>query len=254
MTMKLTRPLIHFDIESTGVDVAKDRIVQIAFKKVLPDGTSEIKQTLINPEMPIPAGATEIHHITDEMVKDAPTFKQISKSLVAFLDGCDYAGYNILGFDIPLLNEELLRVGLDLPKGLFIDAFNIFRKKEERSLTAALKFYCGKEMEGAHDAMNDVNASEAVLLAQLERYTDIGESMEEIAKFSAMREMVDYAGWFAKNDDGDYIYARGKNKDRRVKDDPGFARWMYQQSFLTRDTMKWTEEILQSLNPQSTIF
>lgn len=170
--IKVNKPLAFFDLETTGVSTADDRIVSIAVKKYLPDGSVEDKYMLINPERPIPEGATQVHGISDEMVKDAPSFKKIAKSLHAFLEGCDLAGFNIINFDIPLLAEEFLRAGLSFPiiGTRFLDACTIYRIKEVRTLSAGYKFYCGKEMTDAHNAQADVNATCEVLEKQMELY------------------------------------------------------------------------------------
>lgn len=245
MWLTLNKPLVVFDLETTGVDIAKDRIVQIAMVKIMPDGTQDSRQTLVNPGIPIPAEASAVHNITDEAVRDFPRFSQIAKSIHAWLTGCDYAGYNIINFDIPMLNEEFLRCNLELPQGAFIDSYNIFRKKEERTLSAAVKFYCNEELTNAHDAMADVLASFKVLTAQCDRYDDLPTDAAELAAYTQMSEVVDYAGWFTKDADGDYIYNRGKAKGTKVHKDPGFAQWMLRQNFLTLDTQRWTNKILQ---------
>lgn len=248
MKLSLSKPLVIFDLETTGVDIAKDRIVQIAMLKIMPDGTQDTRQAYVNPGMPIPPEASAVHNITDETVRDSPRFSQIAKNVHAWLTGCDYAGYNIINFDIPMLNEEFLRCNLELPKGAFIDSFNIFRKKEERTLAAAVKFYLNEEMVGAHDAMNDVVASLRVLAAQTLHYDDLPTTADELAAYAQMSEVVDYAGWFTKDADGDYIYNRGKAKGTKVRKDQGFATWMLKQNFLTLDTQRWTNRILQSIN------
>lgn len=250
MSIVLQKPLVIFDLETTGTDIAKDRIVQIAFIKIMPDGTQIKKESLINPGIPIPKGASDVHGITDDMVKDKPTFANIAKSLITYFEGCDYAGYNIISFDIPLLHEEFLRCGLELPKGSLVDSCNIFKKREERTLSAAVKFYCDEEMVDAHDAMNDVVASLKILEAQTVRYSDLPKTIEELAeysKYSDSKVTVDYAGWFTIDGDGDYVFGRGKHKDVKVRKELGFLEWMLRQSFLTIDTMNWAKKILDSL-------
>ena len=193
MNLKLSRPIIFFDLETTGVDTAKDRIVEISMVKVLVDGTKQIKTRRINPEMPIPAEATAVHGIADEDVKDEPTFKQIAKSLAQFIEGCDFGGFNSNRFDLPVLVEEFLRAGVDVDfkRRKYIDVQNIFHKKEQRTLVAAYKFYCDKDLENAHSAEADTMATYEVLDAQIARYGDIGDTVAELAEFSTREEVVD---------------------------------------------------------------
>src|SRR5574338_735528 len=174
--LQLTKPIAFIDLETTGTNLGSDRIVEIAIVKILPDGTKSVKRKIINPEMPIPAGASDVHGITDDMVKDAPTFRQAANELKQMLDGCDIAGYNYNRFDIPLLMEEFLRVQVDFDmKGRrMIDVQKIFHQMEQRTLSAAYKFYCNKKLEGAHSAEVDAAATYEILLSQLERYPVLG--------------------------------------------------------------------------------
>ena len=202
--LNLKRPLIFFDVETTGLDIIKDRIVEISVVKVFPDGHEEIKTKRINPEMPIPAQSSAIHGIKDEDVKDAPTFKQIAKSLVAFIEGCDIAGYNSTQFDIPILEEEFLRSGIsfDFSKHYMIDVQAIFHKMEKRTLAAAYQFYCNKTLEDAHSAQADTIATYEVLKAQLAKYEgQIENDMEKLAQFTS-NNRIDYAGRIVKNEKG----------------------------------------------------
>ena len=187
MEIKLKRPLVFFDIESTGLDISADRIIEISFVKLYPDAHTDIKTRRINPGMHIPEASTAIHHITDEDVKDCPLFKQIAKSLAQQLEGCDIAGYNSIKFDIPLLAEEFLRCGVDFDfsRHRLVDVQNIYHKMEPRTLAAAYKFYCHKELEGAHGAEADTVATMEVLKAQLEKYSDtLQNDIDALADFS----------------------------------------------------------------------
>ena len=190
MNLKLKRPIIFFDLETTGVDTAHDRIVEISMVKIEPDGTKHVKTRRINPEMPIPAEATAVHGISDEDVKDEPTFKQIAKSLAKFIEGCDFGGFNSNRFDLPMLVEEFMRadVDVDFRKRKFVDVQNIFHKKEQRTLVAAYKFYCDKDLENAHSAEADTLATYEVLEAQIERYGDIGKEFIEVHHLNPISE------------------------------------------------------------------
>ncbi|MBR5200431.1 MAG: 3'-5' exonuclease [Alistipes sp.] len=237
MNLKLKRPIIFFDLETTGVDAAHDRIVEISMVKVEPDGSKQVKTRRINPEMPIPAEATAVHGISDEDVKDEPTFKQIAKSLAKFIEGCDFGGFNSNRFDLPMLVEEFMRaeVDVDFRKRKFVDVQNIFHKKEQRTLVAAYKFYCDKDLENAHSAEADTLATYEVLEAQIARYGDIGDTIEELATFSTHGEVVDFAGRIALNDKGEEIFTFGKYKGRKVedifRDEPSYYSWMMQGDF-----------------------
>ena len=237
MNLKLKRPIIFFDLETTGVDTAHDRIVEISMVKIEPDGTKHVKTRRINPEMPIPAEATAVHGISDEDVKDEPTFKQIAKSLAKFIEGCDFGGFNSNRFDLPMLVEEFMRadVDVDFRKRKFVDVQNIFHKKEQRTLVAAYKFYCDKDLENAHSAEADTLATYEVLEAQIERYGDIGDTVDELAAFSTHNEVVDFAGRIALNDKGEEVFTFGKYKGRKVedvfRDEPSYYSWMMQGDF-----------------------
>lgn len=237
MRLKLDRPLIIFDLETTGTNILSDRIVEISLIKVYPDGTQERKTRRLNPEMPIPAEATAVHHITDEMVKNEPTFRQISKSLLNIFDGADVAGYNSNKFDVPLLIEEFARVGekFDMEGRKFIDVQNIFHKMEQRTLIAAYRFYCGKDLNNPHSAVADTQATFEVLLGQLERYPDLGADVESLADFSRMNKAVDLAGRIVEDEKGEPVFNFGKHKGRSVKDvfrrEPSFYSWMMQGEF-----------------------
>ena len=238
MELNLKRPIVFLDLETTGVDPAKDRIVEISLVKVFPDGKQEVKTRRINPEMPIPAVSTAVHGITDEDVKDCPRFREIAKSLAAYIEGCDLAGFNSNKFDIPALAEEFLRAGVDvdLKKRRFIDVQNIFHKMEQRTLVAAYKFYCGKELADAHSAEADTLATVEVLKAQLDRYPDdLQNDVDFLAEFSSRNQCVDYAGRIVYDDKGVEIFSFGKHKGRSVaevfREEPSYYAWMMNGDF-----------------------
>ncbi len=237
MKLNLTKPIIFFDLETTGTNITHDRIVELSYIKVSPDGTEEKKSRRINPEMPIPPESTAIHHITDEDVKDCPTFRQVSKALLAIFDGCDIAGYNSNKFDVPLLMEEFARCGLNFEiKGRhFIDVQNIFHKMEQRTLVAAYKFYCDKDLTDAHSAEADTKATYEVLKAQLDRYPELQNDIAALAEFSARGETADYAGRIVYNEKGQEIFSFGKHKGRVVsevfQEEPSYYSWMMNGDF-----------------------
>lgn len=237
MKLKLKNPLIFFDLETTGIDVANDRIVEISYLKIYPNGDEESRTMKINPTIPIPAKVTAIHGITDEDVKDAPKFSEIAKQLTKVFEGCDFAGYNSNKFDIPLLAEEFLRVDadIDLKKRKFIDIQVIFHKKEQRTLSAAYKFYCDKDLVDAHSAEADTMATYEVLKAQLDRYNDLPNDVDELAKFSSHNRNVDFVGRIVYDEDDRELFNFGKYKGQRVVDvlkkDPGYYSWMMNGQF-----------------------
>ena len=238
MELKLKRPLIFFDIESTGVDPAKDHIVEISLIKVHPNGDEESKTRRINPGVHIPEASTAIHGITDDDVKDCPTFPQIAKSLAAFIKGCDLAGYNSNKFDIPILVEEFMRAGveIDLSGKKFVDVQNIFHKMEQRTLAAAYKFYCGAEIENAHSAEADIRATYEVLKAQLDRYPDdLQNDVDFLADFSRMNRNLDFAGRIVLDDHDVPVFNFGKHKGRPVAEvfatEPSYYNWMLNGDF-----------------------
>ena len=212
MKLNLKRPIVFFDLETTGVDTAKDRIVEISMVKVMPDGDEIVRTRLINPEMHIPEDATAVHGITDEDVKNEPTFAQIAKSLSQFIEGCDFGGFNSNRFDLPILVEEFLRasVDVDFKNRKFIDVQNIFHKMEQRTLVAAYKFYCDKDLTDAHSAEADTRATYEVLKAQLDRYPELQNDVAALAEFSTRGEAVDFAGRILLNDKGEEIFSFGK--------------------------------------------
>lgn len=247
MNLKLKRPIIFFDLETTGVDISNDRIVEISMVKVGVDGEKIVKTRRINPEMHIPAEATAVHGISDEDVKDEPTFRQIAKSLAAFIEGCDFGGFNSNRFDLPMLVEEFLRAEVDVnfDNRKFVDVQTIFHRKEQRTLVAAYKFYCDKDLENAHSAEADTMATYEVLESQIERYGDIGSTVEELAEFSSHGPMVDFAGRLSLNDKGEEIFTFGKYKGRTVVEvfakDPSYYSWIMNGDFPLYTKKKITE-------------
>lgn len=237
MQLNLKRPIVFFDLETTGVDTTHDRIVEISLVKVLPNGDQIIKTRRINPEMHIPEEATAVHHITDEDVKNEPTFRQIAKSLAQFLEGCDFGGFNSNRFDLPVLVEEFMRAGVevDFKKRRFIDVQNIFHKMEQRTLVAAYKFYCDKDLTAAHSAEADTLATYEVLKAQLDRYPELQNDVEALAKFSTRDESADYSGRILYNEKGEEVFGFGKYKGRSVEEifrqEPSYYAWMMNGDF-----------------------
>ena len=253
MELNLANPLVFFDLETTGINIAKDRIVEISVLKVYPNGKEEQKTMRVNPEIPIPAEATAVHGITNEDVKDCPTFKQIAKELARYIEGCDLGGYNSNRFDIPLLAEEFLRVGLDfdMRKRKFVDVQTIFHKMEQRTLSAAYRFYCDKCLEDAHPAAADTFATYEVLKAQLDRYNEkLENNVEFLSKFSTQNNNADFAGFIVYNDKGVEVFNFGKNKgipvEQVLKEQPGYYAWM-----LNSDFPLYTKKILTEIKLRS---
>jgi DNA polymerase-3 subunit epsilon len=237
MKLNLKNPIIFFDLETTGLNIANDRIVELSYLKVEINGDETSRTFKVNPEMPIPKNSTEIHGISDEDVKDAPKFNEIAKSIAQEFEGCDLAGYNSVKFDIPLLAEEFLRSGvdIDLKKRKFIDVQIIFMKMEPRTLSAAFKFYCNKELEGAHGAEADTRATYEVLKSQLDYYSNLENDISKLAEFSAHNRNADFAGRIIYNEDDVEVFNFGKYKGKPVADvlsqDPGYYGWMMQGDF-----------------------
>ncbi len=237
MELKLKRPIVFFDLETTGVDTAHDRIVEISMIKIMPDGERIVKTRKLNPEMHIPEAATAVHGITDEDVKDCPRFAQVAKSLAQFLTGCDFGGFNSNRFDMPVLVEEFLRAGVDVDfkRRRFVDVQNIFHKMEQRTLVAAYKFYCDKDLTDAHSAEAATLATYEVLKAQLDRYPELENDIDALADFSSRGETADYAGRIVYDDKGSEVFGFGKYKGRRVEDifeqDPSYYTWMMNGDF-----------------------
>ncbi len=237
MKLNLKRPIIFFDLETTGVDTSKDRIVEISMVKVMPDGERITKTRRINPEMHIPESSTAIHGIKDEDVKDCPTFGQVSRSLAQFIEGCDFGGFNSNRFDIPVLVESFMRAGveIDFKRRSFVDVQNIFHKKEQRTLVAAYKFYCDKDLTDAHSAEADTVATYEVFLAQLERYDDLPGDIEGLAAFSTHNQAADFAGRILIDESGVEVFGFGKFKGESVAAvfdrEPSYYAWMMNGDF-----------------------
>jgi DNA polymerase III subunit epsilon len=259
MKLKLKTPLAIFDLETTGINISTDRIVEISIAKLFPNGEREVKTLRLNPGMPIPIESSLIHGIYDEDVKDAPTFKQVAKQLQQFLTGCDLGGFNVMKFDIPVLVEEFLRVGLDfdISNKKIIDAQRIFHLMEKRTLSAAYQFYCGQTLENAHSAEADTLATLEVLLAQVERYEgqpvidNLGKALgtfsgnpEELHEFTAGK-FVDLAGRLAYNQNDEIVFNFGKHKDKTVvevlKTEPSYYDWMMKGDFPLDTKRRMTE-------------
>lgn len=237
MNLKLHKPLCVFDLETTGVQVAKDRIVEISILKVNPDASRESKTWLVNPGMPIPPETSAIHGITDEKVKDAPTFKEIASKVMDMIAGTDLGGFNSNRFDVPLLAEELLRAGLDfdLNKFKLVDAQTIFHKMEPRNLTAAYQFYCKKELVNAHSAEADVLATFEVLDAQVGHYDDLPNDIASLSEISSHHKFADLAGFIAFDKEDKETFTFGKYKGQKVKEvfqkDLGYYGWIQNADF-----------------------
>lgn len=237
MNLNIKNPLIIFDLETTGINIVSDRIVEISTLKIMPDGNEEEKTKRFNPEIPIPPSSTEIHGITDEDVKDSPSFREYAKTLSKYMEGCDLAGYNSNKFDIPLLAEEFIRadVDFDLKKRKFIDVQTIFHKMEQRTLSAAYLFYCKKELNNAHSAKADTFATYEVLKAQLDKYTNLKNDIDFLSEFSAQNENADFAGRIIYNKDGKEVINFGKYKGQLVTEvlekDTGYYGWIMQGDF-----------------------
>ncbi len=248
MKLNLIKPICFFDLETTGISITKDRIVEISILKVYPDGKEESKTWLVNPEMVIPAEVVEIHGISNEDVADKPTFKVLAKDIYNMVKDSDLGGFNSNRFDIPLLAEEMLRAGIDfdMKSRLAVDVQTIFHKMEQRTLVAAYKFYCNKNLEGAHSAAADTNATYEVLKAQIEKYDELENDTKFLADFSSRKKFADFAGFIAYNEDGLECFSFGKHKDKLVTDvlekEPGYFGWL-----LNADFPLYTKKILTAI-------
>ncbi|HAK10966.1 MAG TPA: DNA polymerase III subunit epsilon [Chitinophagaceae bacterium] len=246
MKLQLTRPIAVIDLETTGINIGSDRIIEIAIIKISPDGTRQVKRKLLNPQMPIPKASSDVHGITDAMVKDAPTFKQAANEIKQFIDNCDLAGYNSNRFDVPMLVEEFLRIGMEISidgKRL-VDVQRIFHMMEQRTLSAAYKFYCQKTLEGAHSAEVDAAATWEVLEAQIERYPQLGNTIESIVKATGEEDLVDFARRFIR-ENGVEVFNFGKHKGKPVaqvlKEEPQYYDWMMKGDFPMHTKQKLSE-------------
>jgi DNA polymerase-3 subunit epsilon len=256
MNLKLTKPICFIDLETTGVNVGADRIVEISVLKLMPDNSRQVKTIRVNPEMPIPEVASKIHGIWDADVKDAPTFKTVAHDIANFMNGSDLAGYNSNKFDIPLLAEEFLRADIpfDVRGRKLIDVQNIFHKMEQRTLNAAYKFYCSKEIENAHSAEADIVATLEVLEAQLERYPALQNDVDFLHDFSCNNSNVDLAGRIVYNQSKQEVFNFGKHKGRTVdevfKIEPSYYDWMMKGDFPLQTKQVITSIRLRNFNKQ----
>jgi len=249
MSLNLTKPLAFFDLESTGVNVAKDRIVEISILKVMPNGDQETYTKRMNPEIPIPVEASEIHGIYDLDVMNEKTLKDLAPEIIAFFGDADLAGYNSNRFDVPMLVEEFLRVeeNFDMSDRKLVDVQSVFFKKEQRTLSAALQFYCQKELENAHSAEADTKATYDILIAQLDRYEDIENNVDFLSEYSQMGgKNADFAGRFIFNADGDACFNFGKHKGKTIEEvlrrEPSYYAWM-----MNGDFPRYTKKVLQEV-------
>lgn len=237
MELNLKKPLVFFDLETTGVNYSHDKIIELSYVKVYPNGTEEENTMRFNPEMHIPEQSTAIHHITDADVANCPTFKERAKEIAKIFEGSDIAGYNSNRFDVPLLIEEFLNAGVnfDYTKCRFVDVQTIFHKMEQRTLVAAYKFYCNKDLEAAHSANADTRATYEVLKAQLDHYSNLKNDVDFLSEFSSQNKNVDLAGRFIYNEDHVPVFNFGKYKGQPVLDvlerDKGYYGWMMQGDF-----------------------
>lgn len=254
MKLQLKKPLAFFDLETTGLNIVTDKIVEISLLKVYPDEKEEKLHFLINPEIPISPQASAVHGISNEDVAQAPTFKEVGKQIAAFIKDCDIAGYNSNKFDIPLLAEEFSRVGIefDWSKSRFVDVHVMFLKKEPRTLSAAYKFYCDKELENAHSADADTYATFEILKSQIERYNDIENNIDFLSEFTSQNKNVDFAGRIIYNDQKVEVFNFGKYKGQAVQDvfqkDPSYYSWMMNGEFHSHTKQVITKIKLRSFN------
>ncbi|MBX3257857.1 MAG: 3'-5' exonuclease [Chitinophagaceae bacterium] len=252
MPLQLTRPLAFIDLETTGVNLSTDRIIEIAIVKLQTDGSRVVKRKLVNPQMPIPKASSDIHGITNEMVKDAPVFKQVANEIRQFLENCDLAGYNSNRFDLPLLVEEFLRAGLnfDISDKHLLDVQKVYHMMEPRTLSAAYRFYCDKNLDNAHSAEADAQATFEILESQLQRYSQLGTTVESVIKFTGHEQIVDFARRFIM-ENGVEIFNFGKHKGRAVtevlKIEPQYYDWMMKGDFPMHTKQKLTEILNRTL-------
>lgn len=254
MQLNLTKPLVFFDLETTGINIASDRIVEIAILKILPDGSEESYTQRVNPVIEIPKEASEIHGITNEDVLNEPTFKEIAQKISDLIKGCDLAGFNSNRFDIPLLAEEMLRADVDfsMKNRAAIDVQTIFHKKEQRTLSAGYEFYCNKSLENAHAAEADTRATYEILKAQLDKYDDLENNTKKLEEFSTQRKRADFAGFLLFDDNGEEIFSFGKYKGKKVTDilqeNPGYYAWIQNADFPLYTKKVLTEIKLRGFN------
>jgi DNA polymerase-3 subunit epsilon len=252
MPLSLVKPICFIDLETTGINVSTDRIVEIAIVKIALDGTKQVKRRLVNPEMPIPKASTDVHGISDEMVKDAPTFKMLANEIKQFMEGSDIGGYNSNRFDVPMLNEEFLRAGIsvDIEDRKLLDVQKVFHMMEQRTLSAAYQFYCHKTLEDAHTAEADATATWEILEAQIERYPQIGNTVDSIVKFTGEDHIIDFARRFIY-ENGVAVFNFGKHKGKPVvqvlKEEPQYYDWMMKGDFALHTKQKLTEILNKSI-------
>ena len=248
MQLNLNKPICFFDLETTGINITKDRIVEISILKVNPDGSEEKKTWLVNPEMSIPEVVVAVHGITNEKVANEPTFKELAKEINSWIKDADLGGFNSNRFDIPLLAEEMLRAGVDfdMKNRQSVDVQTIFHKMEQRTLAAAFKFYCDKNLEDAHSAEADTMATYEVLKAQLDRYDDLENDTAFLADFSSRKKLADFAGFIAYDKEGDECFSFGKHKGKKVTEilekEPGYFGWL-----LSADFPLYTKKVLTAI-------
>ena len=254
MELKLSKPICFFDLETTGTNVAKDRIVEISILKVFPNGNKESKTWLVNPEMTIPDEVVAIHGISNEKVANEPTFKELSREIFKIIKDCDLAGFNSDRFDIPLLAEEMLRSDIDfeLKNMLSVDVQTIFHKMEKRTLGAAYKFYCDKDLNNAHSAEADTMATYEVLLSQLDIYPELENNIKKLSDFSRRKQSVDFAGFIVLDENGEEIFSFGKHKGKKVLEvldqEPGYFGWILNADFPLYTKKVLTQIKLSQLN------
>lgn len=252
MNLQLDKPIAFIDLETTGVNIGNDRIVEIAIVKIFPDGTKQIKRKLINPTISIPQASIDVHGITNEMVKDAPTFKQVANEVKQFIENCDIGGYNSNRFDIPMLVEEFLRcdLNIDIESRKLLDVQKVYHMMEQRTLSAAYKFYCNKELTDAHSAEVDATATYEVLESQIEKYKQIGNTVESIVKFTGEEVIVDFSRRFIM-EKGVEVFNFGKHKGKPVtqvlKEEPQYYDWMMRGDFALHTKQKLTEILNRTL-------
>ena len=252
MSLQLARPICFIDLETTGINISLDRIVEIAIVKIGLDGTKQVKRRLVNPEMPIPKASSDVHGITDEMVKDAPSFKVLANEIKQFMEGSDIGGYNSNRFDVPILNEEFLRAGIqvDIETRKLLDVQKVFHMMEQRTLSAAYQFYCHKTLQDAHTAEADATATWEILEAQILKYPQIGKTVDSIVKFTGEDEIIDFARRFVY-ENGVPVFNFGKHKGKPVtqvlKEEPQYYDWMMKGDFALHTKQKLTEILNKSI-------
>ncbi len=254
MNLTLNRPIVFFDLETTGTDIVRDRVVELSYLKIFPDGTEQSHTYRINPLIPIPLEASQVHGIYDNDVKDCPCFRQIAPEIAGIFEGADVGGFNSNRFDLPLLAEEMIRSGLDFDPSAhrFVDVQVIYHKMEQRTLSAAYKFYCGKDLVDAHSALGDTRATYEVLQAQLDRYGELRNDVDFLSSYTSHSHIVDFAGRMVLDERGDVVFNFGKHKGKKVTDvlraEPGYYSWMMNSDFAlhTKSMLRKIKESMQN--------